>query len=184
MRRTWNRLFLFFFNFIITRQFFFVMIEKKGVIIFELKKTKQFLAFGRKNIWSFEEKSRGKELKGRSFENMEKNMVCIFSLVLITNKQSIKTFSKRKIWEILETYLIPKAATETYCWNICSTFLETAYLFIDIQKIASWKIYNLTSVAKKLSLENRYLFGEHRNIAPGKMLSVRWTHEVSWKTPE
>ena len=37
-----------------------------------------------------------------------------------------------------------KAATETYCWNICSeggNFLEIAYLIVDIEKgFLEWKI--------------------------------------------
>ena len=47
-------------------------------------------------------------------------------------------------------------------------------------KKASWKTV-ICSVATKVFLENRYLFGSQKRSAPGKSVSVRCLKSCSWK---
>ena len=59
------------------------------------------------------------------------------------------------------------------------TFLEIAYLYYSQNK-CSW-IIGICLIAKKVLLENRYLFGKHMPRVPGKIVSVWQTDKPSWK---
>ena len=62
-------------------------------------------------------------------------------------------------------------------------FLENPYLSDSYRGAPGNKSLSVRQ-PKIVLLENWYLFGEHINIAPGKIVFVQLAHEVSWKTPE
>ena len=112
-----------------------------------------------------------------------------FGICLVTKKVLLEN------WYLLgeQTYLPGKLVSVRWAdrpsWKIstCSTNRKDVpwkkkYLFGEHIKFAPRK-FGICSVTKKVLLENWYLFGEQIYL-PGKLVSVRWTHETSWKNLE